>query len=104
MGAVDSLELSLLNGLKRELYEEAGIQDNMIQSIRFRGLLKSNVGVDADHLGIIYEVQLSTKNIESQEKGVISGIWIHQNELEKHASTFESWSQMIYKQWLQFAE
>lgn len=98
---VDSMSLNktLLNGLRRELHEEAGITDELIRSIKLKGLLKSNEGVDSDHLGVIYEIELSTDNISSQEEA-LSGIWIHESELEKHAPSFESWASMIYEKWL----
>jgi len=94
-----SLNKTLLNGLRRELHEEAGITDELIRSIQLKGLLKSNEGVDADHLGVIYEIELATDNIASKEDA-LSGIWIHESELEHHANSFESWASMIYKKWL----
>lgn len=96
----NSLNKTLLNGLRRELHEEAGITDQLIRSIRLRGLLKSKEGVDADHLGVIYEIELLTDTISSQEEGQLTGIWIHEKDLEQHVSTFESWSKMIYEKWL----
>lgn len=94
-----SLSKTLLNGLRRELKEEAGITDELIQSIELKGLLKSNEGVDQDHLGVIYEIELLSKEIVSHEKE-LTGIWLHEKELKEHASTFESWANMIYEKWL----
>jgi len=94
-----SLEKTLLNGLKRELEEEAGITDNLIKSIKLKGLLKSNTGVDLDHLGVIFEIEVLSKEIDSKEEE-LTGIWINENELEQHAESFESWAKIIYKEWL----
>jgi len=103
VGAEDHDEISLsktiLNGLMRELQEEAGITKELIESIEFKGLLKSNNGVDRDHLGLIYQVELLTKNIVSKEEE-LTGIWIHEKDLSQHADSFESWARMIYEQWL----
>lgn len=94
---IDSKGLSqtVLKALLRELSEEAGIGRDMIQSIHIRGLLKSNEGVDADHLGIIYEIELNTDKIASQED-YLKGIWIHQDELADHYNSFESWAKIVY--------
>lgn len=95
---IDELSLSktLLNGLRRELEEEAGITDELIQSIEIQGLLKSNDGVDRDHLGVIYQIELLSKDISSQEEE-LSGIWIHEKDLEQHVDSFESWARIIYE-------
>lgn len=91
-----SLSKTILNGLMRELEEEAGIHQAMISSIHLRGLIKSNEGVDADHLGLIYEVELSTDKIDTQEEGVLKGVWLHESELKDHVPSFESWSKIVY--------
>lgn len=90
-----SLNKTMLNALRRELVEEAGITDDLIRSIHFKGLLKSNEGVDADHLGVIYEIELETDDISAQEQ-FLKGIWLHKNELEKHYDSFESWAKIVY--------
>lgn len=91
-----SLSKTILNGLMRELEEEAGIHQAMISAIDLRGLIKSNEGVDADHLGLIYEVELSTDEIDTQEEGVLKGVWLHKSELKDHVASFESWSKIVY--------
>lgn len=94
-----SLNKTILNGLKRELEEEAGITEELIESIELKGTLKSDQGVDKDHLGLIYEIRLLTKDIQSREEE-LSGIWLHEKELVEHAPAFESWSKLIYDMWL----
>lgn len=90
-----SLSKTLLNGLRRELKEEAGITDELIKSINLKGILKSNEGVDKDHLGIIYEIELISKDITSQEEA-LTDMWLHEDELSEHRDTFESWASIIY--------
>lgn len=94
-----SLSKTLLNGLRRELVEEAGITDELIQSIELKGLLKSNNGVDEDHLGVIYLIELLSKDIVSKEEE-LTGIWLHEKELKEHIASFESWTKLIYEKWL----
>lgn len=90
-----SLNKSVLKGLKRELNEEAAITDELIKNVQVKGLIKSNEGVDADHLGIIYEITLSTDQIDSTEEE-LTGIWIHEKKLHEHYESFESWSKIVY--------
>lgn len=90
-----SLNKSILGGLKRELNEEAGITDELIKNIKVKGLIKSNQGVDADHLGVVYEITLTTDQIDSTEEE-LTGIWIHENKLNEHYDSFESWSKIVY--------
>jgi predicted NUDIX family phosphoesterase len=84
------------NGLLRELKEETGVTRNMILAAELKGLIKSNDGVDADHLGLVYEIELKTDDIKAEEDGVLSGIWIDKDDLHKHYDSFESWSKIVY--------
>lgn len=100
VGAEDLDELSLnktiLNGLRRELNEEVGISDSMIRSVDIKGLIKGYDGVDAYHLGVVYEIELETDDIMTQEEGVIEGLWVHENKLSEYVDRFESWAKMVY--------
>ncbi|WCF11421.1 NUDIX domain-containing protein (plasmid) [Paenibacillus thiaminolyticus] len=91
------LDKTILNGLRRELMEEVGVDDSMIHSIELKGLIKSNEGVDSDHLGLVYEIELENDDIASQEEGVIEGIWLEENELKKYVDRFESWAKIVYE-------
>lgn len=97
----ESLVETIFNGLKRELAEEAGITSEMIVKTEIKGLIKSNDGVDSDHLGIVYEVELNTNQIQSEEEGVLKGIWIDKNDLLQHVDSFESWARIVYNEVLQ---
>ncbi|MDD3190401.1 MAG: hypothetical protein PHI66_01785, partial [Candidatus Pacebacteria bacterium] len=56
----DSLEKTCYNALFREAAEEAGVNEDIIKSVSLRGLIRSDLGVDFDHLGLIYEIELLT--------------------------------------------
>lgn len=96
---IDDLSLSktILNALRRELNEEVGVADSIIRSIDIKGLIKGSEGVDAYHVGIIYEIELETDDIASQEEGVIEGIWLHEKELPEYVDRFESWAKIVYE-------
>lgn len=91
-----ALDLIIENGLMRELKEETGITKELIKDINLRGLIKSNDGVDADHLGLVYEIELKTDNIKAEEEGILTGIWINKENLQQHYDSFESWSRIVY--------
>ncbi|MFJ8528676.1 NUDIX domain-containing protein [Bacillus sp. NPDC094106] len=89
------------NGLYRELMEEAGISSEMIESISLEGLIKLSGGVEDDHLGFVYMVELHTDDIQSQEEGVIKGLWVEKEDLPSIKDKLENWSQVVYTEILQ---
>jgi len=68
----------------------------MVQSVALLGLIKSDLGVDVDHLGLVYEIEVNTDKIKSEEKGVLTGVWIAKEELPSHYESFENWSKIVY--------
>lgn len=90
------LVATVQNALFREAEEEAGITEDMVNSIKLRGVIKSDLGVDIDHLGLVYEMEISTDSIKSEEEGVATGIWVSKEELPAHYESFENWSKIVY--------
>lgn len=90
------LALTVQNALFREAREEAGVGEEMVEAIRLRGVIKSDEGVDFDHLGLVYELELNTDEIKSEEEGVLTGVWIGKDELARHYDSFENWSKIVY--------
>lgn len=95
----DSLSRTIENGMKRELHEEAGITDEIIEKTEIMGWIISDEGVDNDHFGIVYQVTLNTRDIQSEEEA-LKGVWLHKSELEEHKDSFESWLRLVYDKWL----
>lgn len=89
-----NIQLSIENGLWRELEEEAGIKSEMVKKLEMKGIIKSNDGVDSDHLGIVYEIVLNHKDIQSEEEE-LTGVWMEKDELKQHFDTLESWSKIV---------
>ncbi|CEI83539.1 hypothetical protein J18TS1_43530 [Oceanobacillus oncorhynchi subsp. incaldanensis] len=89
-----NIQLSIENGLWRELEEEAGIKAEMVKKLEMKGIIKSNDGVDSDHLGIVYEIVLNHKDIQSEEEE-LTGLWMTKTELKQHFDTLESWSKIV---------
>lgn len=92
----ENLKKTFENALMREAREEVGIVPEMIKSIDLRGFIKSDLGVDIDHLGLVYEIELSTDAIKSEENGVLTGIWISKEDLKNHYGSLENWSKIVY--------
>ena len=94
----NNLSKTIENGLIREFEEEIGETKDIIKNISLKGVIKSNNGVDADHLGLLYEIEVDKDDIKAAEKGVLKGIWIDKADLPNHYDSFESWSQIAYTQ------
>ncbi|MEK4301585.1 NUDIX domain-containing protein [Oceanobacillus sp. FSL W8-0428] len=98
VGEIDAvpgdIQSSIENGLWRELEEEAGIKAEKVKKLEMKGIIKSNDGVDSDHLGIIYEIELNSKDIQSEEEE-LTGIWMTKEELKQHFDALESWSKIV---------
>ncbi len=84
------------SALLREAAEEAGVTEEIIKSVELRGLIKSDLGVDIDHLGLVYEIELTMDRIKSEEEVVLMGIWISKDELAQHYESFENWAKIVY--------
>lgn len=87
---------TLRTGMFRELEEEAGITKELIDKIEYKGLIKLQEGVEKDHLGVVYEITLNTKDIKALEKGVLDGIWINKYMLPLQYDSLETWAKLIY--------
>ncbi|HCL4480134.1 TPA: hypothetical protein N2D99_002220 [Clostridium botulinum] len=88
---------TMRNGMLREIAEEAGITQKIIESIKFKGFLKLFDGVEEDHLGMIYEIELKNSNIDAIEKGVLEGIWINKTEIINMEDKLEHWAWLAWQ-------
>lgn len=88
---------SLLEGLHQELEEEVGIHDPF--TLRFRGILNDeSTEVGRLHLGAVYWLQASTRNVVVRETDKMTGRWARREELKSLRQSMESWSQIVYDQ------
>lgn len=88
---------TMRNGMLRELEEEAGITENIIEKIEFKGFIKLFGGVEDDHIGVIYEIELNNSDIDAIEKGVLKGLWIDKNEIVNIEDKLEYWAWLVWK-------
>lgn len=86
------LKLTLRNGIYRELEDTSGITKHNIKSVNYKGVIKSLEGVEQNHLGFIYEIELNSKDINTLEKG----IWVNKYFLPLKYEKLEKWAKIVY--------
>ena len=84
-------------GMLRELKEEAGIDESMIADMSVIGMIniRKKGAVENDHLGIVYFIELNTKEINTQEEGILSGLWYSLEEVKKEEK-LENWARIVF--------
>lgn len=86
-------------GMKRELHEEITCDGNY--STKFIGLLNDDtVAVGKVHLGLVYLVEFNSGNVTVKEQDKMSGRFVDLNVLKESYPHMESWSQIVYDQYL----
>ena len=90
-------EQYLLGELERELHEELSFADGCtIEEITFRGFLNDdNIEVGRFHIGLLYSIRLSGKNIAVLETEKLTGMWVEKQHLMDYYDVMETWSQFI---------
>ena len=97
------VDKNLTQGMTREIEEETGVTPDLIEKIELVGIIKSEgntedkYDVSKDHIGLVYIIDLKTKNIKMQEDGVQSAIFIKSGDLCKYQHRFEDWLDLIVK-------
>lgn len=87
-------------GLRRELTEELSITCNY--SYKLVGYLNDDTNpVGQVHFGLVYQIDVPTKSkVQIAEKELMSGRFLRVAEMRQYYLLMETWSQIIYKQWL----
>ena len=87
----------LLSELKRELLEELSFAGSCsTESIEFSGFLNDDlIQVGRQHIGLLYCIRLSDKNISVLETEKLSGFWVDKNQLIHYYDSMETWSQFV---------
>lgn len=86
------------DSIRRELEEEVGLKDDMIVGKVLAGYIASTeTSVNAVHLGLVYEVVVSTKEIQCLEKEKLAGEWMSIDDVHKlyKEGKLESWSNLV---------
>ena len=91
-------EQYLLNELKRELFEEVKLLNGcLIEDIEFIGFLNDdNIPVGRVHIGILYNIHVSSKDVVVNEPDKMRAEWIDKPGLAAYYDEMETWSQFTY--------
>ncbi len=93
-------EKYLLNELYRELDEEIIVSDNCsIITKKLIGFINDDtIEVGKFHIGVLYIFKLSNRDVKIRELDKMTAKWVSKNELFKHKSEMETWSEIVYNE------
>jgi predicted NUDIX family phosphoesterase len=103
-----SLQLSeeeyIFNELKREFYEEVKPSNGChIENIGFIGFINDDtIPVSRVHLGVLYNIRLSNKNITINEPAKLTGAWVEKSVLGEYYEVMETWTKIAYNYYINF--
>lgn len=90
---------TLLEGLQRELDEEVWIGTSY--DMQFVGIVNDDsTDVGRVHLGTVYLLDAAGKEIRVKETEKMSGEWMPRGALRNARDAMESWSQIIYDEFI----
>ena len=94
----ESYEQYLINELKRELSEEVSLLNGCImEDIEFIGFINDDtIPVGRVHIGLLYNIRVSNKNIVINETDRMTADWIDKHDLAEFYKGMETWTKIIY--------
>jgi len=86
----------LINELKREFFEEVNLLNGcLIEDIDFFGLINDDsISVGRVHLGLLYNIHLSNKDVVIKETDKMSADWIDKKDLVDYYEEMETWTKI----------
>jgi predicted NUDIX family phosphoesterase len=89
----------ILNGLYRELNEEVAVGD--ASGLHFVGIINDERNsVSRVHLGLLYVLDVLSSEYRVLETEKMTAQWVSEQELKKHYDALETWSQIVYDQYI----
>jgi predicted NUDIX family phosphoesterase len=87
-----------IHELKREFFEELKQLDGCkIDKIEFIGFINDDtIPVGKHHMGILYHIHLSNKNLIINEKDKMTADWRDKHELAEFYEGMETWTKIAY--------
>ena len=86
---------TLMEGLRKELEEEVHVAD--AYELEFAGLLNDDTtDVGRVHLGAVYELRASSREVTVRETEKMIGVWTARQALQPLRESMESWSQIVF--------
>jgi predicted NUDIX family phosphoesterase len=102
-GSMKSEEQYLIDELKRELFEEVRLTNGcFIEDIEFIGFINDDtIPVGTFHIGLLYNVRVSNKDVYVNETDKMSAEWIDRYDLAEFYEGMETWSKITYDFYIQ---
>jgi predicted NUDIX family phosphoesterase len=86
---------TLLGGLQKELEEEVHVADPY--ELKFVGILNDDTTeVGRVHVGAVYVLTASTRNVVVRETEKMAGEWVAMSDLAAVRERMETWSQIVF--------
>jgi len=89
-------EQYLINELKREFFEEVKLLNGcLIEDIEFIGFINDDsISVGRVHIGLLYDIHVSNKNVVINETDKMSANWIDKTDLVEYYEEMETWTKI----------
>lgn len=89
----------LLAGMRKELEEEISVDG---YAVTFLGILNDeSTDVGRVHLGAVYDLRSTSRDVHVLETEKMTGAWTARRDLGQYRARMETWSQIVYDQWIQ---
>jgi predicted NUDIX family phosphoesterase len=94
----ESEEQYLVDELKRELFEEVRLINGCsIENIEFIGFLNDDtIPVGRVHIGLLYNISVSNKELYINEKEKMTAAWIDKSNLADYYEGMETWTKITF--------
>lgn len=95
----DEYENIIMEGLYKELNEEIHCPE--LNEFSFKGILyDDSTNVSKVHLGLVFVAVLNTPEFKILEPHKMTATWVERERLGDYYDGFESWSKIIYEQYI----
>jgi predicted NUDIX family phosphoesterase len=89
----------LINSLYRELHEEVHVNDP--GNLNFIGIINDESNsVSKVHLGLLYVLETLSSDYQVLETDKMTAQWVSEDNLQEYYDGFETWSQIVYEQYI----
>lgn len=88
----------LINELMRELFEEVRLLNGcFIEEMKFIGFINDDtIPVGRVHIGLLWNICLSSKDVQVCETGKMTASWINRSRLAEFYEEMETWTKIIF--------
>jgi predicted NUDIX family phosphoesterase len=100
--SIEADEQYLINELKREFFEEVRLLNGcIIEDIEFIGFINDDtIPVSRVHMGLLYNIQLSNKDIVINESDKMTAGWIDKTDLAEYYEEMETWTKIAFDHYI----